>query len=633
HKSGFTCKEAYICMRFMGPKEEERQKRQIKNEEVPSTSLEGVIVPNPVTKMKADLEGTDAAPGLVMGRAYVVPSGAITDSDKLGVRPEQIDLEVDKLKKAIHTTAEELSQADPSEHPILIPLANELKEDILPKAIVGIKELRLTAVRAVEIAFERYIEGTRVEHLKNEIISLRDNVISRLHSGAEYDTLRNLPAETIIVGVDFPAVALRPIGPKDNIIGMVTDYGGRHGHAAITATTLGWAAVTDCEEATRKIKTGDLLIVDGETGKVWINPDENMIKWYKREKSKRLKTEELIPIDSCSPRSLDGHIISLTANIDTAVQTAMLEAVFPNGMRKIGLFRTEEDLLQSDFSTTPLLLDEDRQFIIYKALVAATEMVVIRTVDHGGEKSLTGHKVRNPALGPRGIRFSLMRPAIFLKQLKAILRASQFGRVGIMIPMVTDAGEVVRTMEMIEAAKRKLDREGKPYNSGNVDFGVMIETPAAVAELEKILPLVDFISVGTNDLTQYLLAADRKFSPGDKEGRWERRFAPHHPTVVRALRRIMETAANWGVPASICGQIANEPFYIPLCLGAGCRYLSLSPRGASEVKRYIENVSIEDCRRLVDEIIQVLDPEVALELLKAFNHRITGRKPHKGPIS
>jgi phosphotransferase system enzyme I (PtsI) len=403
---------------------------------------------------------------------------------------------------------------------------------------------------------------------------------------------------------------------RKKVSAFVTEIGGRTSHAAIMARDLKIPAVIGLGGVTDRIDSGDRVIVDGRVGNVIIEPEPDTRTLYSlKEKDQRKYEEELRTIEKKACCLKDGHTIDLLANMDLEEEIELVQQCGCNG---IGLFRTEYIFLNR--SSVPT---EDEQFDIYRHILSQMnpDSVTIRVIDVGGDKKpphMYGYEESNPFLGLRGIRYLLAHRDILKQQLRAILRASAYGRAKIMFPMVNDPDEMREIQVVLSACRKELASESVSFDS-DIDIGVMAETPASVILLEEIAEYVDFFSVGTNDLIQYTLAIDRGNSMVSSE------FDPIHPAILRSLKHINETAERCGVDLSICGEMAGDPLYSLLLIGLGFRTLSMGVMTIPIVKSIVLESDLEDARALAERALKSTfknqtGADLRREMIKRFKH-------------
>ena len=414
--------------------------------------------------------------------------------------------------------------------------------------------------------------------------------------------------ETILVAHDLSPADLIQFKPQQ-YAAFITDVGGATSHTAIVARGLNTPCVVGLHNARELIREDDLLILDGEQGVLIVNPDKLILAEYKlRQSANELERRKLKRLRTARANTLYGTVIDLHANIEKPGDIAEVKE---NGATGIGLFRSEFLFLNRE-----KLPDEEEQFEAYRAVAAGMEgqPVTIRTFDLGGDKQLSGTKrvANNPALGLRAIRFCLAEPQLFRTQMRALLRATHYGNVKILIPMLSGVSELSQTLQFIAATKKRLDEEGIPYDR-EVKLGGMIEIPAAALALGVFVKKLDFLSIGTNDLIQYTLAIDRT----DEEV--AHLYDPLHPAVLRLLSHIIGTSNRLNVPISVCGEMAGELTYTRLLLGLGLRQFSMFSAQVPSVKQRVLTTSLPEIATLTQKILRSDDPMKIRELLDRLN--------------
>jgi phosphoenolpyruvate-protein phosphotransferase (PTS system enzyme I) len=414
--------------------------------------------------------------------------------------------------------------------------------------------------------------------------------------------------ETILVAHDLSPADLIQFKPHQ-YAAFITDVGGATSHTAIVARSLNTPCVVGLHNARELVREDDLLILDGEQGVLIVNPDKQILAEYKLRQSEwELERKKLKRLRTARANTLDGTVIELHANIEKPEDIA---EVRENGATGIGLFRSEFLFLNREH-----LPDEEEQFEAYRAAAAGMEgqPVTIRTFDLGGDKQLNGTKrvANNPALGLRAIRFCLAEPQLFRTQMRALLRATHYGNVKILIPMLSGVAELGQTLQFIETTKQNLVNEGIPFDR-DVKIGGMIEIPAAALALGIFAKKLDFLSIGTNDLIQYTLAIDRT----DEEV--AHLYDPLHPAVLRLLSHIIGTSNRLGVPIAVCGEMAGELPYTRLLLGFGLRQLSMFSAQVPSIKQRILTTSLPEITGLTQKILRADDPMKIRDLLDRLN--------------
>ncbi|MEO8343247.1 MAG: phosphoenolpyruvate--protein phosphotransferase [Gallionella sp.] len=414
--------------------------------------------------------------------------------------------------------------------------------------------------------------------------------------------------ETILVAHDLSPADLILFKPHQ-YAAFITDVGGATSHTAIIARGLNTPCVVGLHHARELVREDDVLILDGDQGVLIVNPDQPILAEYKlRQSAWELERKKLKRLRTARANTLDGTVIELHANIEKPEDIAEVKE---NGATGIGLFRSEFLFLNRDH-----LPDEEEQFEAYRAAAAGMEgrPVTIRTFDLGADKQIkgAGRVANNPALGLRAIRLCLAEPQLFRTQLRALLRATHYGNVKILIPMLSSVSELNQTLQFIAATKQNLDDEGIPYDR-EVKIGGMIEIPAAALALNVFAKKLDFLSIGTNDLIQYTLAIDRT----DEEV--AHLYDPLHPAVLHLLAHIIRTSNKFDVPIAVCGEMAGELAYTRLLLGFGLRQFSMFSAQVPNIKQRVLNTDLPKITRLTQKILRADDPMKIREILDKLN--------------
>ena len=448
------------------------------------------------------------------------------------------------------------------------------------------------------------------KYLRERAVDLRDisRRLQRCLSGTTASGTAFLDEPKVLVSEDLTPSDTAALD-RTKILGIATDLGGQTSHAVIMARASGVPAVVGLRGLTEKLRQGDELLIDGFEGVAIINPSETTLFRYGKVDVQRRKLINLVEQESSLPsQTADGKVLNLWANADTPEE---VKKSIDLGCEGIGLYRTE-----SLFLRTNSLPSENDQYEEYAKMVeAASGMpLTIRTLDLGGDKLLDGlnqQREANPFMGFRAIRYCLSNPAVFLDQLRAILRASAHGNMRIMLPMISGVGEVIRTKEFIAQAKRELDSRGEKYDP-EIPLGCMIETPAAVAICDLLAQESDFFSVGTNDLVQYLLAVDRV------NNEIAFLYEPHHPAVLRSLKQVASVAGEKNLPVTLCGEISGDPHFLPLLIGLGFDSFSASPSMVLEMKFFARRFNQLDVEKITREAESKFRPSEIKELIKNF---------------
>jgi phosphotransferase system enzyme I (PtsI) len=411
-------------------------------------------------------------------------------------------------------------------------------------------------------------------------------------------------------------VVAHDLSPADMILfkqhqyaGFVTDLGGITSHTAIVARSLNIPAIVGVHSARQMVREGELLIVDGVSGVLIVAPDELVLEEYRqRQRELELGRQKLKRIRTTPAATRDGTAVDLHANIELPQD---IEQVRESGATGVGLFRSEFLFLNRDD-----LPGEDEQFEAYRQVAQAMRgmPVTIRTLDLGADKTVnsSARSGPNPAMGLRAIRLCLAEPQMFLTQLRAILRASNYGKIRLLLPMLAHAHEIEQALAMIAQAKQFLDEQNLPYDRG-IEVGGMIEVPAAALSLGVFMRKLDFLSIGTNDLIQYTLAIDRT------DDSVSHLYNPLHPAVLHLIAHTIRMGKRMRIPVAVCGEMAGDVALTRLLLGFGLRQFSMHPANLPEIKQQVLKTDLAKLESPANRILRVEDPEKALQLLDKLN--------------
>jgi len=589
--------------------------------------------------MSIQVFGLPVSRGVAIGRAVLVASSRV-DVAHYFIDEAQVDEEIERLRAARDAVAGELTALKrdlPHEAPAELPALLDvhlmlLHDDVLTGATKQwIVDRHYNAEWALSAQLEvlaRQFDEMEDEYLRERKADLEQVVERLLRAMARGPSSSFAPAPGVAAGArDFagedPLVLVaNDIAPADMLqfkrsvfTGFVTDVGGKTSHTAIVARSLDIPAVVGAREASRILRQDDWVIIDGDAGIVIVNPSPIVLEEYRfRQRQSELERARLSRLRHTPAVTLDGERVELLANIELPGDApAALEA----GAVGVGLFRSEFLFMNRDGE----LPGEDEQFEAYRAAVEAMNgmPVTIRTVDIGADKSLdrmSANELRhehvlNPALGLRAIRWSLSEPAMFRQQLRAILRASAYGKVRLLVPMVAHVAEARHTLEALARAKQQLADAGRAYT--DVQVGAMIEVPAAVLILPSLLRLFDFVSIGTNDLIQYTLAIDRA------DETVAHLYDPWHPAVLRLVAQTIAQARTAGKDVSVCGEMAGDPAFTELLLAMGLRSFSMHPSQVSSIKQRVLRTDAKRWAARLEQILHADDPQATwLELHRAL---------------
>ncbi len=571
------------------------------------------------------LYGIGASPGIAIGSSYVLDRTRIKPVER-SIAPAEVEAEVQAFRNAVGISKKQLEDvkrgvADRrlAEHLHIIDTHLLILEDqlLVDGSISLIEGELINAEGALKRTLDKFravfesIEDEYLRERRSDVDSVGERLLRNL-IGADQQSLTELEQKSVIVAHDLsPADTMQM--DKTRVIGFITDVGGRTSHTAILARSLGIPAVLGLESATALIREGLPVIIDGTSGTVILNPSESSFREYLDKKQLyEYRERELHGYRGLAAETLDGFRVTLRGNVELAAE---VELALREGAEGVGLYRTE--FLYMNRAGTP---GEEEQYLAYRAVVErmAPHPVTIRTLDVGGDKLVAGIDLSdeaNPALGLRAIRFSLQEETLFIDQLRAILRASNHGKVRILFPMITGLAEIRRCKELMQKSMAALTAEGHSFDA-QLQIGIMIETPSAVLISELLAQEVDFLSIGTNDLIQYCLAIDR----GNEHVAYL--YEPLHPAVLRALQMVCRAAQSAGIEVGICGEMAAEPLYALVLLGLGFDELSMNASCIPRVKRIIRQVRRVETVELVTELLQCgTAPEVLQHLEEVMQRR------------
>lgn len=567
------------------------------------------------------VKGIGASSGVAIGKAFVLPAWEWELPEKM-IDVADLAFEFEKLYDSVRTSRGELESIKQDISDIIGPEESHIFDAHLailedPIFLNEVQEIMQRQYKAAEVAVKETIdkfvgmfEILDDEYMKERAADIRD-VGNRLlkHLLGNYEQLvPPVEAPFILVAKEIAPSQMVHVEPGQ-VLGIVTLLGGTTSHSAIMARAMGIPFVLGLEgKLGSPVQTGDTLIIDGDDGTVFVNPSSAEIEHYsKRQEKLHERKESLREIAELPSVTQDGKRIELKANISSLKE---LDVALRNGASGVGLLRTE--FLYIDRTTLP---KEEEQFEVYKAAAEklAGKPLVIRSLDIGGDKDvnfLPLPEEENPALGYRAIRISLDRRDLFKTQLKAILRASYYGNVKLMYPMISSLEEVRKANEVLALAKKELTAAGQPFKA-DIEVGIMIEVPAAAAIADLLAEEVDFFSIGTNDLVQYVLAVDRMNES------IAHLYDPYHPAVIRLLRQTAEAALRSGIPVSVCGELAGDPLALPIWLGLGINELSMSVQTLLPLKECLLASSENDGKETVELALACRTSDEIRELLES----------------
>ena len=567
------------------------------------------------TKEEIKLKGVPASPGIAIGTALVLGS-KLLQIEKRSIHAEDVEQEIFNFETALDKTKEQIvalqkqiqDELQDNEARIFDAHLLIIDDHTLITAVKKtVKEELVNADYAFNKKIQFYIDTiSRISdpYIKERAIDIQDvasRVLANFH-GHEVESLKNLPGQRIIFGPELTpsdTVAM----DRENVQAFATETGGRTSHAAIMARSMKIPAVLALSSI-NQIRNGDIVIVDGYTGIVTINPSATSLSFYAQKETRGGKIREnLISESKLRPETIDGFRIQLAANIEFKEDVDDAKKYCAAG---IGLYRTEYLYINSK-----VLPDEEKQYKNYRNIAEQMKHnhVIIRTLDLGGDKlkdAINFHHEANPFLGYRAIRVCLGNPNLFRTQLRAILRASVYGNIKIMFPMINCAEEVDQALEHVEEAKKELIAKKQSFDK-NIEMGIMIETPSAALLANKLVEKVDFFSIGTNDLVQYTLAVDRSSE------KMAYLYKPANPAVLTLIKHVADIARAHGIWIGVCGEMAGDPLYTALLVGMGIHELSMSPVSMGPIRRIIRKMKMHEVETIAEQALNCSRADEALE--------------------
>jgi phosphotransferase system enzyme I (PtsI) len=566
------------------------------------------------------IKGIPASPGIVMGKACVFQD-ILYLVERRTLEGRAAEPEIARLKQAAREVRDELIQdqlrvsREIGKREAEIFLAHvAILEDpyFISKVIQDIRGNRSNAEAAVLRQMEEFgkafekMDDPYFKSKAQDLLDIGRRVVKKL-----------IPQPTLACDLNEPIIIVASeLTPSDTVrldrekvLAFATESGGKESHAAILARSFGIPAVVGLEGLLSRVRKGDLLVVDGDMGMTVVNPPQEVISNYqvlrKKRESYRADLQKIIPLPS---ETLDGHGVRLWANIGSLVD---MEYAMHFGADGIGLFRTE-----LPFLLWRRFLSEEEQLALYQKVVtqAKGREVTIRTLDFGGDKFFEGGRSqveKNPFLGYRSIRVFLKETDLFRQQLRAILRASTYGRVKVLIPMICCLEEIHEVRELWESSQEGLRDQGIDFDE-KVPFGIMIEIPSVAILSDQLMEDLDFVSIGTNDLIQYTLAVDRDNDLVNSL------YQPLNPAVLRLIRTVIDAGQRANKPVTLCGEMAGNPQYIPLLVGMGLSDLSMNPAALLEAKKIIRSLNYKKWEEIAQRALQLPSAEEISKFLEEF---------------
>ncbi len=553
------------------------------------------------------IQGIGASPGIIIGKAYLLERFKVRLPQKR-INPGQVEEEVQRFLNAIEESRDQLTEikekildTEVRKHSFILEVHLMILDDemLLQDTLDKIRKEKVNAEWALDLTLEKLdaafqaIEDEYLRERRSDLHYVSARIFRNL-LGKKHDDITKIKGKVIVVAHDLSPADTLQMNLK-HVAGVITDIGGKVSHTAILSRSLGIPAVVGVEVATSLINGGDLLIIDGETGEVVINPTEEVSQpFLERKRRTKLVEREILKYASLPAETRDGVRVRLQANIEMVEEISSAKI---HGAEGIGLYRTE--ILYLNRKDLPT---EEEHFQIYRRLVEDIypATATIRTLDIGGDKFLPDYSKNNemnPALGLRAIRFSMKETDIFKTQLRGILRASVHGKLRILFPMISGMEEIRQAKAILEKVKRGLVKAKVPFNQ-EIEIGAMIEIPSASITADLLAREVNFFSIGTNDLIQYALAVDRI------NEHVSYLYEPLHPAILRIIRGVVQSAHQAGIPVAICGEMAAEPAYALILLGLGLDEFSMNPVSIPRVKKVLRMSRFEETRSLVEQVFQ-----------------------------
>jgi phosphotransferase system enzyme I (PtsI) len=564
------------------------------------------------------LKGINASPGICIGKAYLVDKEGVDVVEQYHITGKKLQREIKRFKAAVKKAKDEI-------HTIIDNSPEELQRaHILETHIALLKDKMLygKTIKTIETdginaewALKKVVSNLKsvfqnmtdsyLQERASDIVHVSDSIMHNLVGVASED-IAAIDKRVILVAHDLSPADTSRIN-LERIMGFITDRGGKTSHTGIMAQALEIPAVVGLENVTTAIKSDDLIIVDGNTGKVIVHPSENTLVEYEEQKNQYEEYKAVITREShLRAETTDGVRLDVMANIELPEE---VDSVVNYGGDGIGLYRTE-----FQYMNRPEFPSEEELFNKYKKVVQvmAPKPVTIRTLDINGDKALANHSgydETNPALGLRAIRYCLRKQDVFKTQLRAILRAAASGRVRILFPMISAYFEICEARRLLDEAADSLEKDGLPYNR-EIEIGIMIEVPSAVVLADLLAEKADFFSIGTNDLIQYALAIDR----GNRQV--ANLYQPLDPAIIRMIKHVADVARDKGIEVFMCGEMAATPHHIPLLLGMGLDELSMNPQSIPQIKRIIRSLNVSDAQSFVREALKMKTAKRVFELVQ-----------------
>ena len=553
------------------------------------------------------IKGTAVSKGIAIEKALVLKKDVIQLTNRK-ISENEIEQELAQLETALAKSmgqiekiqARALRELGPDKAQVFEAHKMLITDPVLRDSIVN--KIQTEYIGAADAAFKAIEELKAVfemmdnEYMRERVADIKDigDRLIRNILGKERVDLSNLKEDVIIIAEDLTPSDTAAMD-KNHVKGFATEIGGETSHTAIIARSLEIPAVVGCAKAIRKIITGDMVIIDGSEGAVFLNPDPATLAKYEEEgRNFQIRKEKLKGLKDFPAITLDGHCVELAGNI--AKPEGVIK-VLDNGGEAIGLFRTE--FLYMNRNTFP---SEEEQFAAYKKVAQSMEgkPVIVRTLDIGGDKHLSYLDLSgemNPFLGYRAIRICLEEVELFKTQLRAILRGSAYGKIKIMFPMISGIGELRKAKAILEEAKLELKQKNMAFDE-NIEVGIMVEIPSAALTADILAKEADFFSIGTNDLCQYTLAVDRM------NEKLSSLYDPLHPAVLRLIKNVIDAGHRQGIMVGVCGEMASGIENSIILLGLGLDEFSMSPSAIPSVKEAIRSITFKKAQAIAKKVME-----------------------------
>jgi phosphotransferase system enzyme I (PtsI) len=573
------------------------------------------------------LQGIPVSQGIIIGKTRLVDRSRIQINYLYLNGSKESRAEVRRFKDALKSTKKQIltikngMSEQIKEHSFILDthlmiiddkMISETTVKTIRNELINAEWALKKSVDEIRQAFEK-IDYEYIRDRMNDVEAVTERILLNL-VGKEHESLANIDERVIVVAHDLSPTDTSELN-TDKVMGFITNAGGRTSHTAIMAKAFKLPAVVGLESVTSQVQDGTLLIVDGYNGNVIINPDDDEIIRYQEKQLYHEKYESSILKDSHLPsETTDNYRVTIKANIEFLEEIDAAKELVTEG---IGLYRTEFLYLRQK-----RIPSEDELFDDYREVVEqiSPSPVTIRTLDIGRDKfpsEMLEPGETNPALGLKSIRFCLENPEIFRSQLRAILRASAFGRVRLMFPMISGLQELIDSKKVLHEVMEELDSRNIAYDK-NIAVGIMIEIPSAAAIADILAKHVDFFSIGTNDLIQYSLAIDRT------NEHVAHIYRPYHPGIIRMINFVAKSANEAGINVSLCGEMAGDPMCVPILLGTGIDELSINTEGIPLIKSVIRSLSRKEAMEDLEELLTL---STSKDIRRFLEKRIEGVMP------